>query len=68
VREVRSTDAAQFRPDGGPLANGGGRGLRRFDHVEILPINDAFCTDSVIRTVNAIQAKNGLRGLTSVSA
>jgi putative transposase len=36
--------------------------------VEILPINDAFCTDSVIRTVNAIQAKNGLRGLTSVSA
>ena len=36
--------------------------------VEILPINDAFCTDSVIRTVNAIQAKTGLRGLTSVSA
>ena len=36
--------------------------------LEILPINDAFCSDTVIRTVNAIHAKQGLRDLTSVSA
>jgi hypothetical protein len=37
------------------------------DTVEVLPINDAFCSDSVIRTVNAIQAKSRLRDLTTVS-
>jgi transposase InsO family protein len=36
--------------------------------IEILPINDAFCSETVIRTVNAIQAKRGLRELGSVSA
>lgn len=36
--------------------------------IEILPINDAFCSETVIRTVNAIQATRGLRDLGSVSA
>jgi putative transposase len=36
--------------------------------IEILPINDAFCSETVIRTVNAIQAKRGLRDLGPVSA
>ena len=36
--------------------------------IEILPINDAFCSDTVIRTVNAMQAARGLRELSNVSA
>ena len=36
--------------------------------VEILPLRDAFCTESAIRSVNAIHAKNALRGLVTVSA
>jgi hypothetical protein len=36
--------------------------------IEILPLNDAFCSETVIRTFNAIQAKRGLRDLGSVSA
>jgi hypothetical protein len=36
--------------------------------IEIFPINDAFCSDTVVRTVNAIQAKQGLRELSTVSA
>jgi putative transposase len=35
--------------------------------VEILPINDAFCSDSVIKTVNAIHGKNGIRNPATVS-
>ena len=36
--------------------------------VEILPLNDAFCTDSVIKTVNAINAKSGIRDRPTVNA
>ena len=35
--------------------------------VEILPINDAFCTDSAVNTVNAIYAKSGIRNPATVS-